>query len=160
VLADDYEIGQRLVERGYRVALSDCVVQTVASEQALKELVLHELRWARTIRTVRPLGFAGLFITCTTSMCLLAALALVDAGVVAPIAMIAAGLLARLLLHCHVVSRCGAPREASWLLPLRDALSLGIWAGSFVGRGVTWRGQRFSIDQDGSLVGTNSMRSS
>jgi ceramide glucosyltransferase len=153
VLADDYEIGHRLVDRGYRVELSDCVVQTVASEIAPRELLAHELRWARTIRTVRPFGFAGMCITYTVSMCLLAALPLSRAGAVAPIAIIAAGLLARLILHLHVASRFAVPRGTGWLLPVRDALSLGIWAASFIGRRVSWRGQRFSVGQDGSLVG-------
>jgi ceramide glucosyltransferase len=156
VLADDYEIGRRLVDRGYRVVLSECVVDTVATERDLRELVHHELRWARTIRTVRPLGFAGMFITHTVSMCLLAALALAasGAGPIAPLAIVALGLLARLVLHYDVVRRFAAPRGAAWLVPLRDALSLGLWMASFMGRRVTWRGQDFSVRQDGSLVGT------
>jgi ceramide glucosyltransferase len=157
VLADDYEIGRRLIACGYRVALSDCVVETLASEVAAKELLLHELRWARTIRTVRPFGFAGLCITCTISMCVLAALLLAGAGTVARIAMVTAGLLARLVLHLHVASRFAVPRGPVWLLPVRDALSLGIWAASFIGRRVSWRGQRFAVRQDGSLVGIESM---
>ncbi len=160
VLADDYEIGRRLVDRGYRVALSDCVVETVASELDPRALVLHELRWARTIRTVRPFGFAGMCITNTVSICLLAALSLIGVGMIVPIAMVAAGLLARLILHFRITSRFAAPRGASWLLPFRDVLSFGIWAASFIGRRVTWRGQRFSVRQDGSLVGTKSMKPS
>jgi ceramide glucosyltransferase len=122
----------------------------------MKELLLHELRWARTIRTVRPLGFAGLFITQTVSICTLAALALAStgAGRVIPMAMVAMGLFARIILHFDVVRRFAAPRETSWLVPVRDFLSLGIWAASFMGRRVTWRGQSFSVRQDGSLVET------
>jgi ceramide glucosyltransferase len=162
VLADDYEIGHRLVDRGYRVRLSDCIVETVATETDLKELVLHELRWARTIRTMRPLGFAGLFVTQTLSMCVLAALALrLDgAGSGAPIALLALGAGVRLLLHLEVVRRFAVPRGTSWLVPLRDALSLGIWAASFMGRRVTWRGQYFTVGQDGSLIGSKGMKRS
>jgi ceramide glucosyltransferase len=157
VLADDYEIGPRLTASGYRVALSDCVVETLSSEIALKELLLHELRWARTIRAVRPFGFAGMCLTCTVSMCVLAALLLAGAGTVARIAMVTAGLLARLVLHLHVATRFAVPLAPIWLLPIRDALSLGIWAASFIGRRVSWRGQRFAVRQDGSLVGIESM---
>ncbi len=154
VLADDYEIGRRLVDHGYRVMLSDCIVETVATEADLKQLVLHELRWARTIRTVRLLGFAGLFVTQTLSMCVMAALALAldGAGRVVPIALAALGTGARLLLHLEVVSRFAAPRGTSWLIPPREALSLGIWAASFMGRRVTWRGQDFAVRQDGRLI--------
>jgi ceramide glucosyltransferase len=156
VLADDYEIGRRLVDRGYRVVLSECVVDTVATERDMRELVRHELRWARTIRTVRPLGFAGMFITHTVSMCLLAGLALAASGggLIAPLAIAGLGLFARLVLHIDVVRRFASPGGAGWLVPMRDALSLGIWMASFMGRRVTWRGQDFSVRQDGSLVGT------
>jgi ceramide glucosyltransferase len=149
VLADDYEIGRRLVDRGYRVALSDCVVDTVTTEIDMKDLLLHELRWSRTIRTVRPLGFAGLFITQTVSMCVLAALALAltGGGRVAPITLVTMGLLTRTILHFDVVRRFAAPRGTIWLVPIREALSLGIWAASFMGRRVTWRGRRFSVRQ-------------
>jgi ceramide glucosyltransferase len=157
VLADDYEIGRRLIACGYRVALSGCVVETLASEVAPKELLLHELRWARTIRAVRPIGFAGMCVTFTISMCVLAALLLAGAGTVAPVAMVTAGLLARLVLHLDVASRFAVSRDPVWLLPIRDALSLGIWAASFIGRRVSWRGQRFSVRQDGSLIESESM---
>jgi ceramide glucosyltransferase len=157
MLADDYEIGHRMVERGYRVMLSDCVVETVACEIDLKQLFLHELRWARTIRTVRPFGFVGVCVTHTVAMSLLAALALSGAGIIVPVAMVAVGILARLILHFHVAARFAGPRGTSWLVPLRDALSLGVWAASFVGGRVNWRGQCFSVRHDGSLVAINSM---
>ncbi|MGD0052666.1 MAG: hypothetical protein ABSD03_12760, partial [Vulcanimicrobiaceae bacterium] len=29
-----------------------------------------------------------------------------------------------------------------WLVPLRDALGLAVWAAAYAGRGVRWRGER------------------
>ena len=37
-----------------------------------------------------------------------------------------------------------------WLLPLRDVVALGIWAWSFAGNTVAWRGEEFSL-KDGKL---------
>jgi ceramide glucosyltransferase len=37
------------------------------------------------------------------------------------------------------------------LIPLRDAIALGIWIASFFGDTVTWRGERFRL-RDGKLA--------
>jgi ceramide glucosyltransferase len=38
------------------------------------------------------------------------------------------------------------------LVPVRDALSLAVWALSFLGRTVYWAGHRFRVDRDGKLT--------
>jgi len=38
-----------------------------------------------------------------------------------------------------------------WLLPLRDLIAVAVWAASFVGHTVTWRGDRFKL-KDGRLI--------
>ena len=38
------------------------------------------------------------------------------------------------------------------LVPVRDTLSLAIWAASFLGRTVQWAGQRFRVDRQGKLM--------
>jgi hypothetical protein len=48
--------------RGLRVVLVPYVVENVVTERKLQTLVLHELRWARTFRTLRPVAyFCALF---------------------------------------------------------------------------------------------------
>src|SRR6202034_2224878 len=42
---------------GVRTVLSDVVVDTCGDERGFAELVRHELRWLRTIRAVRPIGY-------------------------------------------------------------------------------------------------------
>jgi len=59
----------------------------------------------------------------------------------------------RVLMHMMVKWRLqirGWP--APWLAPLRDLMSFSVWALSFFGRGISWRGQQFSIDKDGQLL--------
>jgi ceramide glucosyltransferase len=55
-LADDYRLGNLITQKGLKVELASCVVKNVLHEPSIRSLFLHELRWARTIRTVRPLG--------------------------------------------------------------------------------------------------------
>jgi ceramide glucosyltransferase len=38
-----------------------------------------------------------------------------------------------------------------WLLPVRDVLSFAVFAASFCGRNVLWRGQLFKIDEGGRI---------
>jgi len=40
---------------------------------------------------------------------------------------------------------------ATWLLPVRDALSLVLWAASFLGRTVRWGQHRFAVDGRGRI---------
>ncbi len=62
-LADDYRLGELTRRMGLRTVLSDVVVETCVDERSFGDLVRHELRWLRTIRTVRPIGYSLLFIT-------------------------------------------------------------------------------------------------
>ena len=62
-LADDYRLGELTRRMGLRTVLSDVVVETCVDEASFGDLVSHELRWLRTIRAVRPLGYSLLFIT-------------------------------------------------------------------------------------------------
>ena len=43
---------------GLRTVLSDVVVETCVDERSFGDLVRHELRWLRTIRALRPLGYS------------------------------------------------------------------------------------------------------
>ncbi len=44
------------------------------------------------------------------------------------------------------------PRQSYWLLPFYDALFIVVYVASFFGAHVTWRGERFRLAADGSLV--------
>ncbi len=58
-LADDYMLGKFVVEQGYDVALVPYIVENVILEENLKGVFFHEIRWARTIRSVQPGGYAA-----------------------------------------------------------------------------------------------------
>src|SRR5271166_3656115 len=56
-LADDYAIGKAVRRAGLRVVLPPMLVAHSFEEKSLGEVVRHELRWARTIFTVDPVGY-------------------------------------------------------------------------------------------------------
>jgi ceramide glucosyltransferase len=131
--------------------VSDVVVDHFLPGYTLREFLDHQLRWARTIRDSRRWGYAGLIITfplvwsalavllsvgSTWSWLLLAATALMRSAV--------AWVGAKSMLQDPQLTR------DFWLVPLRDALALAIWAGSFTGHNVLWRGIEFKL-KDGKL---------
>jgi ceramide glucosyltransferase len=150
-LADDYRLGQLVAGDGARVVIMRYVVDTAVTATTLRELFLHELRWARTYRTARPFGYFFSVVTLALPISLLGMLA---RGAPAPIAG-ALALLGVRLAATVVFSRV-LELPVDWrrlcLVPLRDALSLAVWAVSFLGRTVHWAGQRFRVDPDGRLT--------
>ena len=159
-LADDYMLGRRVTEAGYRVVLADRLVETVVSETALPAVAHHELRWARTIRGVEPAKYVASVMENTISVAALAALVLglSGAGWGAAATLLAAALAARLALHSYVHSRLGIPGRSYALVPVRDVMSFLIWAASFFGRRVVWRDRTMTTDRRGTLVNTGEQR--
>ncbi len=62
-LAEDFEIGNRAPRLGYRVVLSSCVIEHRIGSQTLSENLQHRLRWARSTRRSRPIGYWGQIFT-------------------------------------------------------------------------------------------------
>ena len=147
-LADDYRLGELTRDLGLRTVLSDVVVETCVDERSLGKLVRHELRWLRTIRAVRPTGYSLSFITFGVPV---AAIGCLLAGGGRPaLSLLAVTVLARVILHFMVRRPDSALALHLLALPLRDALSLGLWGWGFVTRRVHWRDDRLRVTSDGS----------
>lgn len=147
--SDDFELGNRIAARGYRVELCPEPVATVYPAQSARAYFEHQLRWARTTRLSRPSGYLGLLFTFGLPWSLAAAL-------VAPSAAVAAGYLATyLVLRLFMGWTVGVwglrdqlLRRRLWLLPLRDALAFAVWLGSFASNRIQWRGVEFLVDKN------------
>lgn len=149
-LADDYLLSARSRALGLRTALADYLVETQVAETRLADLLQHELRWLRTIRAVQPAGYAGIAVTFTMPISLLA----LSATTIHPwlVAVPLLALLLRLVLNWAVTRKLRLSMQTSaWLIPLRDLLSLTLWIASFCGRRVRWQRQNFSICSDGRM---------
>jgi ceramide glucosyltransferase len=129
------------------------IVSHVCRERDLREMLGQELRWARTLRLLDPAGFFGSAVTHPLPFALLA-LAAAPAASWAPGAL-ALALLSRLLLQSQVDRVIGNPEGRGgslWLGPLRDLLSFAVFVASHFTDAVTWRGQRFRVNRDGTLI--------
>jgi ceramide glucosyltransferase len=148
-LADDYEIGRAVRSRGKALAYPPITVRHICTERRFTELWRHELRWARTIRTVDPAGHFGSAVTHALP------LGLIGAGLAgfspAALIVLATVLVARLFLKGRIDNIAGVRAGPAWLLPVRDVLSFGVFLASLMGRGVDWRGQRLKIGARGAI---------
>jgi ceramide glucosyltransferase len=148
-LADDYRLGELTRARGLRTVLSAVVVETCVDERSFGDLVRHELRWLRTIRAVRPLGYGLSFITFSVPVALVGCA--ISRGAWATIVLLAVTALGRIVLHLRVRDTASGIARDFAVLPLREALSLLLWAWGFVTRRVHWRDDRFRVTRDGSV---------
>ncbi|HUK60035.1 MAG TPA: bacteriohopanetetrol glucosamine biosynthesis glycosyltransferase HpnI [Stellaceae bacterium] len=149
-LADDYALGAAVRRAGGRIVLLPYLVDNVIAEPTLAALFRHELRWARTIRLVAPLGFVGSIVTQPVVMAALA----VSLGVfpMAALAMLLVALFCRGV-SVRVVDRAlGLEPSPLYLLPLRDVLSFAVFVASFFTRRVEWRDRTFHVGRGGELT--------
>ncbi len=152
VLADDYELGRAVRGLGLTVSVPPMLVEHDFHEARLAEVWAHELRWARTIRTVDPLGHLGSALTHPLPWALLAYFCLGFNLFVS--GLVVAALLSRMALKWHIdriIARSSGPL---WLLPLRDLMSFGVYLGSLFGRSVQWQDLRLHVEREGTLSGS------
>jgi len=154
-LADDYRLGELTRRRGQRTVLSDVVVDTSVDERSFRQLRQHGLRWLRTIRVVRPGGYALSAITFSLPVAVLGCVLAEWTPVT--LSLLAATVVLRLLLH-FAARGPGATGSAPaqlwtqlWAIPLADALGFALWCGAFVTREVQWRQGRYRVARDGSV---------
>ncbi|MBV8602286.1 MAG: bacteriohopanetetrol glucosamine biosynthesis glycosyltransferase HpnI [Candidatus Eremiobacteraeota bacterium] len=142
-IADDHRLGQLVSERGWQVVLSRYVVENLVAETSLTSLWSRELRWSRTIRSVRPWGHAFSFLTFGLPLALGAAPFVRSAF--ARGSLIGSALALRVAIHRAAARALGAPQSFALLIPVRDALSVATWLAAFFDRSVSWRGERLRL---------------
>ncbi len=148
-LADDYAVAQAVKACGRKLVLSSYIVSAVFAERDFRALLDKELRWARTIRAVQPVGYLCSAVTNPIAFAALAAIAGGAGG--RWLALLAACVLSRYV-SCRVMARwLGVARPRVDALVLRDLQSLLVYLLSFTGRTVIWRGRRMRLLPDGLL---------
>ncbi|HXA03529.1 MAG TPA: bacteriohopanetetrol glucosamine biosynthesis glycosyltransferase HpnI [Bryobacteraceae bacterium] len=151
-LADDYELGRRIASTGKKVELSAATVTTFLPAYTLRQFFRHQLRWSRTIRDARRGGYAGFVFTFGLPWALATLLAARGAAwASALLAMTFAARFAVGFVAAEVVLRDRQALRNMVLLPLRDLIAPFVWAASFMGNRVHWRGDVFDL-KDGRLA--------
>jgi ceramide glucosyltransferase len=147
-LADDYQLAQRLSQKGLEVYLSEVVVETFLPPYSWRGFFDHQLRWVRNVRDLRGWGYLGAGVTFGLPWAIVGLA--VAHGVWWSWSVLALTLLLRLLMAWVVGTRVAKDQQTLrffWLIPLRDFVGLLVWFGGFVGNTVVWRGNRFRLSQ-------------
>jgi ceramide glucosyltransferase len=142
---DDYELGNRIASRGYRVELCRFPVDIVYPRETIGEAFRHQLRWNLSIRFSRPAGHFGLIFTNALPWAVL-----VGAIVTWRVAVVylASALVFRILMAILVGFRGMRDRlvlRKLWMLPLRDGFAFTVWLASFFPQRIQWRDRQFRV---------------
>jgi ceramide glucosyltransferase len=149
-LADDHRLGELVRKQGFAIRLSHYLPETRVSESSLKALWRHELRWARTVRGIAPIGFVGSIFTQPVAIAVIGAAA--TQFTLTSCVILAMSCLLRWASARVVAGALGLPGPSLTLLLARDCLSFGVFVASFFGRTVFWRDQHFRVDPGGRVT--------
>jgi ceramide glucosyltransferase len=170
-LADDYQLGNRIARRGYRIEFSPVVVECWSEPMGWRAVWKHQLRWARTIRVCQPLPYFFSILANVTFwalVCLIAcwlSVTVSRTGVAGEVAMeVVSGpvfiivpficLAARIFVAHDLqkrLTRTSAHITGFWLVPAKDLLQAALWFCAFTGRQIEWRGDHYRLNRDGTL---------
>ncbi len=145
-LADDAVLGRRVREQGQGVALARTIPSTTVAESAMADLFAHELRWARTIKQLEPLGFALSAIQYPLAWAVLG-VTLAGNDFWSWATLLAIWFLRSLLAASIERTLGSASGLAIWFLPLRDLLSMTVLLASYANDRVAWRGHILRADR-------------
>jgi ceramide glucosyltransferase len=148
-LAEDFVIGQRAAELGYGVLFSSYVIEHRIGSQGMMHNLGHRMRWARSTRRSRPLGYWGQIFTYPLPLALLFCAAYPTAWPVLFLTLILRGIAA--LATARDIVHDPVTQKQWWLLPLQDVIGFFVWICGFVGDKIVWRDRKCTVLRDGRL---------
>lgn len=143
-LAEDFVLGQRAAELGWKVAFSSYIIEHRIGSEPLLRNASHRLRWNRSTRRSRPAGYIGQLFTNPLPLAALLAGVYPQWWPVVAVTLLFRAAAAHAT--CTLVLR---EPVRWWLLPVQDFLSFGFWAAGFFGNAIEWRGRRYRLLRDG-----------
>ena len=157
--ANDFVIGNMIDKAGYRVVLSEHVIDHVVSQKSFRKMWENQLRWAKSTRYSRPKGHlgSGLIFAIPYGLAGLAAGLLLGMPVLGA-TLLAAAVLNRLMESWIVgwgVVRDPIVLTRFWLFSLRDLLGFIVWVASYTGAKTAWRDSRYELRGDKIVLREN-----
>jgi len=149
-VADDGILGRLVRGLGLNVEMAATAPATSVAEPGFAQLFSHELRWARTIRAMAPVGFVLSAVQYPVFWSLLAVIC--THGAIWALWLLAAAALVRMASGRFMEMTLGAAPTAAWLAPARDVLSMVVMATAYMSESVAWRGQVLTTAHDRALV--------
>jgi ceramide glucosyltransferase len=148
-LAEDHAIGEAVRMIGQKVVIPPFTISHACVESSAMQLIAHELRWSRTIRSIDPLGHLGSALIHPLAFALLTVA--FSGGAVWTWLLALVALCVRFALKLLSDHALQLVRRDLWMMPLWDIASFAIFLASFWSSRVIWRGFSFTVDSDGLL---------
>src|SRR5215469_2114189 len=143
-LAEDFAMGRFAAEAGHGVILSSYIIEHHIGSSDFRHNAAHRLRWTRSTRRSRPLGYLGQIFTMPLPLAALAAVANPSWWPIVPAA------LAVRATAAYAVSTGLLGIPVHWgLLLVEDLAGFCFWIAGFFGSTITWRGRRYRLRPDG-----------
>jgi ceramide glucosyltransferase len=152
-LADDYQMGHRIHEKGYDIHLSHDLIDQVSQTRTFNQYFFQQLRAGITQRVCRPLGYIGSGLTHQVSLALL--LLLVERFSFGAWALFASVCGIRILSAAFLNSTTIHNKELNryfWLVPFNDLVNTLVWLLSLFTDTVHWKGRKFRVLKGGKMV--------
>jgi ceramide glucosyltransferase len=154
--SDDFELGNRIWAKDYKVVLSHHIVFNVLTSRSPLRTLGDQLRWMKSTRYSRPAGHAGTGLTYAMPFGILGLIAAWMLGhPVLGIELFALACLNRMIQSAVVgwsVTRDPRAIGLCWLYPLRDFLGFVAWAISYTSRDFYWRGEMYRFGKGGRIA--------
>ena len=138
-LADDYQLGNRIARKGYRIALCPVVVECLDPPMTWRAVWKHQLRWARTIRVCQPMPY---FLSILSNPTLWPLAWLTAHPAKTSLIFMVVALLARIVAAANLQARLTGARTP-WPF---------CWFCAFAGNRIEWRARQFRLRRDGTLI--------
>lgn len=152
VLADDTELGHLARQAGRKIIFAPDVVEVCVNDANLGVLFGHELRWARTIRALQPVGYMASIVMHPGPLPLL--LTVLQPGLSAWAGVLGLVFLRWLLVattHARLGRAAGLGRIDPLTLWARDQLYFVVWIAGFFGRKISWRGRALWVGPNATV---------
>ncbi len=143
-LAEDFVMGKFTAEAGFGVVLSRNIVEHRIGSQGWRANAAHRIRWVRSTRRSRPLGYVGQLFTYPLPLALM--LCIIEPSWWPALA---GALVFRAAAHWSTAVWILGASPHWLLLPLEETLSFLFWLAGFFGNTIVWRGRRYYLYPDG-----------
>lgn len=149
-LADDNQLGRRIFKKGWKITLSEYIVDVILPDITFKQFFSHQLRWARTYRVCESTGY--FFSILTQWLPFFIVLLLTNNNLILLFVIFIIAISKRFFLVNTALKRLGSTVKVSLpLIIFKDCLNFVFWCLAFLGNHVEWQGRHYTVCSNGTM---------